>query len=205
MNLEDAKHICYELIKRLLPRAEELLKLSPQKENTAWTSAVKAVLEEIGGEQNRAYNTSYESIYSSTNNDLHEFLLDFVWWDRNEKSMVLACECEFGNPRNKIRDPERIAEDFDKLLSVKSHVKLMIFDSAINNTKDQQTEILANIHNRFREFGQHISGEIYLLLDTRKLDDSTMKRFWVCIITQNGHDNSLEFREISANQIMEKL
>jgi hypothetical protein len=193
MKIEEAETICHELLKTVRPRAEKLKKLNPKREFTAWTSAVKAVLEAIGMKRNK----HYESLYSSKENDLHEFLVDFTWWDKKNKVTVLACECEFGNTRDEAGNPGRVGEDFDKLLSVKASVKLMIFDSYESKKNAGQTQkILRNLSSRFREFGQHIAGEIYILLDTRDLD-CERQRLWQCVIKKDGRDRSLAFSEFS--------
>jgi hypothetical protein len=194
MEFEEARAICGELQKTLGSRAKELHRLTPKKEFTAWTLAVKAVLEEIGSRTNK----NYESLYSCKERDIHEFLVDFTWWDKKDKVTILACECEFGNTRDVPGNPERVGEDFDKLLSVKAFFKLMIFDSyESTNGKCQTQDILQNLQNRFRKFGQHTSGEIYVLLDTREWDDFKRNRLWQCVITRDGHDESLILSEFA--------
>ena|ERR1019366_4397504 len=193
MEIEEAEAICRELLRTVRSRAEKLKKLNPKREFTAWTSAVKAVLEEIGIKKNK----HYESLYSSKEKELHEFLVDFTWWDKKNKVTVLACECEFGNTRDEPGNPGRVGEDFDKLLSVKASFKLMIFDSYESKKNTGQTQkILHNLSSRFRGFGQHIAGEIYILLDTRDLDRER-QRLWQCVTKKDGRDRSLVFSELS--------
>jgi hypothetical protein len=154
----------------------------PRRENTAWTAAVKAVLDDLGEKE-------YDCLYSNREKQSHEFLVDFTWWDPRSKVTVMACESEFG------RKPEAIGEDFDKLLSVKAHFKLMIFDSYQKKTRTKRTDhILQTLTRHFREFGQHIKGEIYVLLDTADLNDKTRTRVWQCVVPKNGQNAALVFK-----------
>jgi len=198
MELEEAKGICRELIDKVASKAEAWRQSAPERANkefTSWTAAVKSVLEKIASrEQYR-----YESLYSNREKDIHEFLVDFTWWDPRNKTTVLVCECEFGNVRDIKGNPGRVGEDFDKLLSVKAMFKLMIFDSYEAKTSDSQVKnILDTLQQHLREFGQHFDGEIYILLDTRDLNDLNRARLWQCVIKQNGPDPSLVLSEISA-------
>jgi hypothetical protein len=191
MEMDEGIRIARDLLNALRPRAEALHRLQPKKEFTAWTLAVKAILEQLADKK-------YECLYSGK--ELHEFLVDFTWWDAKSKRTVLACECEFGNPRDVARNPERIGEDFDKLLSVKADLKLMVFDSYASNKEETQVEtVLNNLSDRFRNFGQHLDGEVYILLDTWRLGDVPTARLWQCVIKQNGPDKSLHFFEVDTN------
>jgi hypothetical protein len=191
ISLSETKEICYELLRTVAPRAEELQKLAPKKYFTAWTSAVKAILEEIGKKK-------YASIYSSPEKYLHEFLVDFTWWDEVNKVTILACECEFGNTWDEAGNPERVGEDFDKLLSVKALFKLMIFDSYGSKKRGNQLQkIIERLNKSLSEFGQHVAGEIYIALDTCDMNNLERPRLWQCVIEHNGADESLMFIEIA--------
>jgi hypothetical protein len=186
MELEECLRISRQLLEHVGSRAREIQQLNRRKENTAWTKAVKTLLREEGDKR------EHVCLYSDTKRQLHEFLVDFTWWDCNSKVTVMACESEFG------RKPEAIGEDFDKLLSVKAHFKLMIFDSYQEKTRTRRTDqILQTLTRHFREFGQHIKGEIYILLDTADLNDKTRTRIWQCMVPQNGQDATLVFKPVA--------
>jgi hypothetical protein len=182
MELEYAESLCKKIVQKLPEKAEALRKLLPMKENTAWTKAIKAILEELA-------QPEYECLYSAPKADNHEFLADFTWWDKNRKRLILACESEFGNPRDRKNDLDRIGYDFDKLLSIKAEMKLMIFDS--NSLKSGQ--ILENLTSRAREFSQHCAGEIYMLLDTVAFEDTTRVRLWGAVIQRDSTNPDLAF------------
>ena len=89
--------------------------------------------------------------------DVQEWLLDFVWLDRDTLAMKLGVECEWSKIEPQIKD------DFEKLMSVKAPLKLFIY----------ATDKVANerVHEWLREwmgkFSQHIEGEEYLLMEVK--------------------------------------
>jgi len=185
MNLDRALEISRELLIKVGPRADDIKKLMPRKENTARTAAVKAVLEELG-------EGKYHCLYSNKEKESHEFLVDFTWWDPVSSLTVLACESEFG------RKPISIGEDFDKLLSVKAEFKMMIFNSYQKKSRTKRTDqILQELILHFRAFGQHIKGEIYILMDTADLNDKTRTRMWQCVISKSGKNAALVFKPVA--------
>jgi hypothetical protein len=185
----EIRAICGELLHRLKPRAEQIMRAIPEKEFTAWTRAVKDILADIGSK----HEPSYESIHSDTDANLHEFLLDFVWWSREGGGAgVLACECEFGNTRHERGNPARVAEDFDKLLSFKAPLKLMIFDSYGSKAKvaTTQQDVVKLLNEYLQEYRLHMAGETYVLLDTCE-----KPKMWKCDVVKDGRDSRLSFEE----------
>jgi hypothetical protein len=186
MTLDECLKISSQLLERVDRRARGIQRPDPRKENTAWTKAVKALLREEGNKRRHV------CLYSDKKRQVHEFLVDFTWWDSTMKVTVMACESEFG------RKPEAIGEDFDKLLSVKAHFKLMIFDSYQKKARTKRTsQIIETLTCHFREFGQHFKGEIYILLDTADLNDKTRTRMWQCVVPKSGKNATLAFKPIA--------
>lgn len=148
-------------------------------EFTHWTSAVKQFLDR------KAQEHGLRAIYTDRQG-MSEFLLDLVWWqDGAGGSAVLACEMEWGNTRDRRRNPGRVAEDFDKLLSFKAPFKLMLFDSY--GKAEMQSEVIRELDRYLREFGDHRLGEQYLVIDMSRL-----KTVWTCHIARDGEDASLQ-------------
>jgi hypothetical protein len=190
ISIEEIANICQILASEVKAKAEILIVQMPRREDTAWTLAVKATLEEIGSKK------GYESLYSNREKGNHEFLLDLVWWDRRDgfDAAALACECELGNKRDELHNPLRVEEDFDKLLSFKAPLKLMIFDSYGTKAGSQNTvdQIITALNGYLQRYRIHIAGETYLLWDC-----SDESKFWKCDITMNGIDSTLGFEPFS--------
>jgi hypothetical protein len=149
-------------------------------EFTLWTHAVKYWLDL------RAHEFDLVPIYTDRQG-MREFMLDFIWWQEGPGSRtVLACEIEWGNSRDPRRNPELVAEDFDKLLSFKASVKLMIFDSYSKILT--QSEVIKKLTQHLQEYGDHRAGEQYLIMDI-----SPLKNDWYCKIMSDGEDSLLHF------------
>ena len=86
-----------------------------------------------------------------------QWLFDLIWWDdrKGRKGVELAVESEWNANKNEI------LHDFEKLLSIKSPLKLMIYRVRGNN-KDQ---IRNEIRKYFLGFCQHVHGENYILCE----------------------------------------
>ncbi len=100
-------------------------------------------------------------IYSDTDADKHEFLLDVVAWDRDEdgESLSLAVECEW------LQTVKEIENDFWKLLVVKAPVKLMIFACPKRGSKFNQHTSWETIKSCMKRYKGHIEGEKYVFID----------------------------------------
>jgi hypothetical protein len=154
-------------------------------EFTQWTHAVKYWL------ARKARELKLYPIYTD-GQGTREFMLDLVWWQEGiGGSAILGCEIEWGNSRDICRNPARVAEDFDKLLSFKAPLKLMIFDSYSNI--QTQSAVLAELNRYFREYGDHRAGEQYLIMDM-----SPLKNDWYCKIMSDGEDSRLHFDPLNS-------
>ncbi len=90
--------------------------------------------------------------------DVQEWLLDLVWTDRSTRDVRLAVESEWSHVMAHRLD------DFEKLMSVKSVLKLFIYETRSPNESDEVRRELARYLDAFT---QHLEGEEYLLMDIR--------------------------------------
>jgi len=149
----------------------------------AWTKPMKTVLAELG-----KTHAGFRSIYTDRSENMRKFMLDFIWWSDN--GAMLACECEWGNSWNPKSNPQAVADDFDKLLSFKAPMKLMIFDSYADATL--QSECLSLLDKYLAQYPSHIEGEQYLLIDFCK-----EFRAWTVTVKKHGLDPSLAFTTLA--------
>ncbi len=171
------------ILSEIKSHVESRQELVRRGEFTRWTSDVKDWLDQKGRE------LGYYSIYTD---DLgtSEFMLDIVWWKRGSGgSAALACEIEWGNTRDPRRNAGRVAEDFDKLLSFKAPLKLMIFSSEKNLKMRQDT--IRELDRYLAEYGDHRVGEKYLVLDM-----TTKQAAWLCEVTEEGLGTGLRLERI---------
>ena len=144
-------------------------------EVAAWTTAVKATLAELaykyGG---RALFTDSGIPKQSTDAlqpglppppSVREFLLDFVWWESDGVSgrAVMGVECEWAawchNNRDRVNE---VAYDFEKLLSFKAPLKLLIFECF---DQDGRKLLHATVCDYLSRFSQHVKGECYIFVE----------------------------------------
>jgi hypothetical protein len=159
-------------------KVADRMKENHMKEVEAWTQGIKDTLAELVDLHGGPHAVSlFTSAVSPSADGMHlpksrvpkrrEFLLDFVWWEGEETKTsgraVMGVECEWASwGRTKEQKGNEITYDFEKLLSFKAPLKLLIFES-----KDTQTQ--GYLLNRFRvylsTFTQHVKGECYLFID----------------------------------------
>jgi hypothetical protein len=86
-----------------------------------------------------------------------EWLFDLVWWDDrpNRKRIVMAMESEWTT------DVNGIVHDFEKLLSVKSPLKLMIYKVRPKTAR----AVREKIQTYLQEYTQHVRGERYIFCE----------------------------------------
>jgi hypothetical protein len=143
----------------------------------AWTRAVKETLKELVEEHGKPYGRALvtssrvvQQIGKARKADARrvptrEFLLDFVWWE-DEKTQtsgraVMGVECEWASWHGNKRASE-VLYDFEKLLSFKAPLKLLIFEC--RNPRERK-----HLHKKFclylKAFQQHVRGECYLFVE----------------------------------------
>jgi hypothetical protein len=89
--------------------------------------------------------------------------IDFWWWFRNdnEERGLLAAESQWWNPRwDDKRNEAEILEDFWKLPSLKSDVKLMVFSAPDNCGQS----LIEKFRQYLSRFSQHTKNERYLVV-----------------------------------------
>ncbi|HWE83936.1 MAG TPA: hypothetical protein VG267_03265 [Terracidiphilus sp.] len=128
---------------------------NPKASRTDWTRAVVGGLGNIGKARKlwvccRKYKDYFQ--------DQGEWLLDLVWMNQSENSIVLAAESEWGGI-------SQFDEDFAKLLSLKAWAKIFLFDSREHRGSER---MVAKIEGYMGVFPYHLSGEDYLLIEATK-------------------------------------
>ena len=105
-------------------------------------------------------------------------MLDFVWWELDEtgaeQRAIMGVECEWTSAAPRSVAPERAAEDFRKLLSFKSPLKLFVFDSTVKSSNAVRERLCDCI----RRFPQHVKGECYLFVEfvpEKRSDDRSFR------------------------------
>jgi hypothetical protein len=190
------------LLRSLASRLDKFESEYPDAKTGAWTCEVKRVLAAMGGEAQK----DIEQLASRTEdgNGSGEFLLDAVWWRRLTPHAVehiaLAVESEFaGWAKNRNDVATEVIKDFEKLLVVKSPLKLMIFCSWYGKRDTDLTPMRDQIWSQLRQciaqYSHHIEGEKYLFLDTGVLGDRDAR-----IITI-PHSGSVSLTKINDERI----
>jgi len=76
------------------------------------------------------------------------------------KRIILAAESELDD--SKVRG-ERVEQDFEKLLAVKSPFKLMVYSSAREGCTN--LAIVEKLELNIQNYGHHLMGETYIFMD----------------------------------------
>ena len=145
-----------------------------------WTQAAKQVL---CGLAKRRKLTPYASIHLGSEKH-EEWLLDIVWHSVSDGTM-LAVESEWGKL-------EHVQDDFEKLMSIKSPLKLMLFKSG--NTGYSTSEVVQTLERDLMPFKQNVKGETYLLVDFSGGEHQ-------CFKFKVPHDGQLKVKEVSFSHL----
>jgi hypothetical protein len=105
------------------------------------TAGVKTVLEKLA-------NRKDYFVYPS--GDGSAWMLDLIWFLKASTAIHLAVESEWGNE-------EQVLFDFQKLLCVKSPLKIMVYFA--------KRSFVHKFEAYLQEFDQHLEGENYLLIE----------------------------------------
>ncbi len=112
-----------------------------------WTKCVYETCRDLEKEKD------YEVYCSDGKRGFGEYLLDIVFFNKCSYLADLAIECEWG-------DCSAIAYDFEKLLWIKSPLKLMICDP-----QDRRGDPLPVVHQKLRRYTEHQAGEEYVVIN----------------------------------------
>lgn len=187
------------LLHQLVRHLDEFEDANPDAKSGAWTLAVQSALKRLGEQSERGIE--HLCTRTAEGPGTGEFLLDGVWWQRvtpnTVEHLALAVECEFaGWARNRGDVAREVVKDFEKLLVVKSPLKLMIFCSWYSPTdKDlapMRDGIWKSLKQCITQYSHHIEGEKYLFLDTAKLGE---RKAWIFTVLRSGSVSMDEVKE----------
>ncbi len=190
------------LLRSLASRLDEFERENPEAKTGAWTLEVQSALMDIGEKLERGIEHLCKR--TSEQAGTGEFLLDAVWWRRvapgSAEHVALAVESEFaGWAKNRKDVANEVLKDFEKLLVVKSPLKLMIFCSRYAKGDTDLVSMRQSIWSRLKEciaqYSHHIEGEKYLFLDTAVRGE---RKAWVFTAPRSG---SISLEEIKAEHI----
>ncbi len=160
------------------------LAIKAPKRRAIRTQAVKTVLRREGKKLHFHIFPNHDKRLKKT---LGQWLFDLVWWDDRpgRKGVALAVESEWNAGKNDILD------DFEKLLCIKSPLKLMIYRVRGQNTG----QVRESIKEYLLGYRQHVHGENYILCE--------FQRDWSCACylfrakrVKNGRITDLKFRTL---------
>jgi hypothetical protein len=118
-----------------------------------------------------------------------EWLVDLVWWEEslNHTGVALAVESEWNAP------VDDIVADFEKLLIIKSPLKLMVYRV---RGKDLD-RVREGIRQNLLKYGQHVPGESYVLCEFLPNWKCTAYMYRVKQVNKNGTIADLKFHKIN--------
>jgi len=192
-----------DLLRMLVGELDKFETINPSARSRDWTLALQSALKRLAEKSQRGI----EHLCARTTEEkgTGEFLLDAVWWQRTKpgsiENIALAVESEFaGWAKNRGEVATEVAQDFYKLLVVKSPLKLMVFCSWYAEGDTDLSIMRDTIWSRLRqciaEYNHHIEGETYLFLDTAVMHQ---RRAWTFTIPRSG---SISFEEITKDEIV---
>jgi hypothetical protein len=154
----------------------------PVHAGTPWTEAVFLTLKE-------GLIAKYGGRGACKHLGVTEFMLDFVWWEQDDRRAIMGVECEWTTQWPQSSAPGEAAYDFKRLLCFKAPLKLFVFDS----TPKTGAAVRERLSDCLRQFKQHVKGECYLLVEVQKLQERSADRFykWDGGIYYVEHDGSL--------------
>ena len=115
--------------------------------DTDWTAAVKQALCRLGLEKKFKV---FGSVHLVTENiKRREWMLDLVWDSSARGGIELAVESEWGGQKE-------VLDDFEKLMCVKSPLKLLVFSSG---ESEKRPAIIEQLQNYLTDFEQHLKGK----------------------------------------------
>ena len=182
---------------------------NPNANTGDWTKGVQAALKQLA--HNLDVRIEHLSSAGTTEHGTGEFLLDAVWWRRlipkHVEHVALAVESEFaGFAANTAAVAGEVLYDFEKLLVIKSPLKLMIFctkySPGFRDLSGMRAGIWSALKQALLEYSHHIEGEKYLFFDTAVKGE---RNAWIVTIPASGSlaDSSLTVEDIIVNRTEE--
>lgn len=143
------------------------------------TRAIKRAMDQLG-------RTLNHTVSFSDNGDRRhdrDWTLDLVWWNPGA-GVAAALKCEWGNAGS-------VVTQFQKLLGIKAPLKVMVLSTRragaerpdVLQRKDTSAMLHALGHSVI-DFGQHVSGEHYLLLEL--VEEENTFRAYEFFVTMDG-------------------
>jgi len=187
------------LLRSLAAKLDQFETANPDAKTGAWTLAVQSALQDMGEKAGKGIEHFCTRTAKQTGTG--EFLLDAVWWRRvtpNEvEHIALAVESEFAAwVKNREEVATEVVKDFEKLLVIKSPLKLMIFCSWYGKGDTDLTPMRSAIWSRLKkcvaQYSHHIEGEKYLFLDTAVMGE---RKGWIFTVPRSGSVSLDEIKE----------
>jgi hypothetical protein len=118
-----------------------------------------------------------------------EWLVDLLWWDDSPKhtGVALAVESEWNAP------VDDIVADFEKLLIIKSPLKLMVYRVRGKELHRVREGIRQNLLN----YGQHVRGESYVLCEFLRIGNARLTCIASNKLNRNGTIADFKFHKIN--------
>jgi hypothetical protein len=135
-----------EIVAGLPPQLKDPFSL-----NITWTVAINKQLHDMG--KKREF-----MVCCHGSRDQGEWLLDVVWMKADQHRIVLGVESEWG-ARAEVED------DFDKLISIKSPRKLLLFSTS---TDRGEAEVIKRLESNMLAYPYHFEGEEYMAINVRQ-------------------------------------
>jgi hypothetical protein len=170
---------CSELARRIVEFVRRKnLPESGKGSDTAWTSAVKEILREIGHER------KFE-VYPKPEGG--EFLLDVIWWS-DCGGIELGAESEWG------QQPSAVLDDFQKLVCIKAQIKVMVYWL---DAPRRGERILGQLVSYMEKYNKHVKGEEYVFVAFGAGADDHCYHY---AVLQHGTNTAISPTEIQLNK-----
>jgi hypothetical protein len=121
-------------------------------------------------------------VHADPEEKLGEWLLDLVWFTREEGTIHLAVEVE-------LQRKSDVLSDFQKLLCVKAPLKVMVC-----RDRDGKGLLVRRIEEYMKEFDQHVKGEHYLLVE---MAPSPPDCAYLYKVRKDGRQTSVRFSPLN--------
>jgi hypothetical protein len=152
-NSVDRLGVAWQMISLLQGRIDSAPKVDSR---TEWTKWIKEGLFSLTSKEDFCFSPKEAG---STEGEFMR--LDFCCEEKvYPKRIILAAESELDD--SKVRG-ERVEQDFEKLLAVKSPFKLMVYSSAREGCTN--LAIVEKLELNIQNYGHHLMGETYIFMD----------------------------------------